>query len=125
MFDWLFESIATTLSFFYDLTQNYAISVALLTLVVMIVTTPFTLKSTRSMIQMQALQPEMRRLQLQYKDDRQKLNEELMAFYKENGINPLAGCLPMLLQMPIFFILFRVIRGLTFIPDGKTNYLPQ
>ena len=125
MFDWLFEAIAATLNFFYDLTHNYAIAVALLTLVVMILTTPFTLKSTRSMIQMQALQPEMRRLQIKYKDDRQKLNEELMAFYKENNINPLAGCLPLLLQMPIFFILFNVIRGLTYIPDGETTFQPK
>ena len=79
----------------------------------MIVTTPFTLKGTRSMIQMQRLQPEMRRLQLKYKDDRQKLNEELMAFYKENNLNPLGGCLPLLLQAPIFLILFHVVRGLT------------
>ena len=113
MFDGLFEVIAKTLSVFYDLVPNYAVAIAMLTLVVMIVTTPFTLKGTRSMIQMQRLQPEMRRLQLKYKDDRQKLNEELMAFYKENNLNPLGGCLPLLLQMPIFFILFRVVHGLT------------
>ncbi len=113
MFDGLFEVIAKTLSVFYDLIPNYAISIAMLTLVVMVVTTPFTLKGTRSMIQMQRLQPEMRRLQLKYKDDRQKLNEELMAFYKENQLNPLGGCLPLLLQAPIFMILFNVIRGLT------------
>jgi YidC/Oxa1 family membrane protein insertase len=113
MFDWLFEAIATTLSFFYNLTGNYAISIALLTIAVMIITTPFTLKGTRSMIQMQILQPEMRRLQQKHKDDRQKLNEELMAFYKANNLNPLGGCLPLLLQAPIFFILFNVIRGLT------------
>jgi YidC/Oxa1 family membrane protein insertase len=65
------------------------------------------------MIQMQRLQPEMRRLQLKYKDDRQKLNEELMAFYKEHQLNPLGGCLPLLLQAPVFMILFRVINGLT------------
>jgi YidC/Oxa1 family membrane protein insertase len=113
MFDGLFEVIAKTLSVFYDLVPNYAIAIAMLTLVVMVVTTPFTLKGTRSMIQMQRLQPEMRRLQLKYKDDRQKLNEELMAFYKENQLNPLGGCLPLLLQAPIFIILFNVIRGLT------------
>jgi YidC/Oxa1 family membrane protein insertase len=113
MFDGLFEVIAKTLSVFYDLIPNYAIAIAMLTLVVMVVTTPFTLKGTRSMIQMQRLQPEMRRLQLKYKDDRQKLNEELMAFYKENQLNPLGGCLPLLLQAPIFMLLFRVIRGLT------------
>ena len=113
MFDGLFEIIAKALAFFYDLIPNYAVAIALLTLVVMLITTPFTLKGTRSMIQMQRLQPEMRRLQTQHKDDRQKLNEELMAFYKENNLNPLGGCLPLLLQTPIFIILYRVIRGLT------------
>ena len=111
MFDGLFEVIAKTLSFFYDLVPNYAIAIAMLTLVVMVVTTPFTLKGTRSMIQMQRLQPEMQRLQIKYKDDRQKLNEELMAFYKENNLNPLGGCLPLLLQTPIFIILYNVDPG--------------
>jgi YidC/Oxa1 family membrane protein insertase len=113
MFDWLFEGIAATLAFFYDLVPNYAFAIAMLTIVIMVVTTPFTLKGTRSMIQMQILQPEMRRLQLKYKDDRQKLNEELMAFYKENNLNPLGGCLPLLLQAPIFLVLYRMIAGLT------------
>lgn len=119
MFEGLFEVVAKALSFFYDIVPNYAIAIAMLTLLVMVVTTPFTLKGTRSMIQMQRLQPEMRRLQLKYKDDRQKLNEELMAFYKENELNPLGGCLPLLLQAPVFMLLFQVIRGLTFVgPDG-------
>jgi YidC/Oxa1 family membrane protein insertase len=121
MFDGLFEVIAKTLSFFYDVIPNYAIAIALLTLVVMVITTPFTLKGTRSMIQMQRLQPEMKRLQLKHKDDRQKLNEELMAFYKENNLNPLGGCLPLLLQTPIFIILYNVIRGLTRMADGTFN----
>jgi YidC/Oxa1 family membrane protein insertase len=125
MFDWLFEAIASTLSFFYDLIPIYAVSIALLTIAVMIITTPFTLKGTRSMIQMQVLQPEMRRLQLKYKDDRQKLNEELMAFYKENNLNPLGGCLPLLLQAPIFIILFNVIRGLTHHPSGSPTFEPK
>ena len=77
------------------------------------------------MIQMQRLQPEMQRLQLKYKDDRQKLNEELMAFYKENNLNPLGGCLPLLLQTPIFIILYNVIRGLTRIPDGHETFDPK
>ena len=125
MFDGIFELFAKTLSFFYDLVPNYAIAIALLTLLVMVITTPFTLKGTRSMIQMQALQPEMRRLQLKYKDDRQKLNEELMAFYKENNLNPLGGCLPLLLQTPIFIILYNVIQGLTRIPAGETTFDPK
>src|SRR3546814_311644 len=77
------------------------------------------------MIQMQRLQPEMRRLQLKYKDDRQKLNEELMAFYKENQLNPLGGCLPMLLQAPIFMILYNVVRGLTRMPEGSETFVPK
>lgn len=124
MFDPLFEVIANTISFFYDLIPNYAVAIALLTLVVMIVTTPFTLKGTRSMIQMQRLQPEMRRLQVKYKDDRQKLNEELMAFYKENQLNPLGGCLPLLLQAPIFAILYNVVQGLTRMESDGT-FLPK
>jgi YidC/Oxa1 family membrane protein insertase len=116
----MFELVAKVLSAFYDLVPSYAIAIALLTLTVMIVTTPLTLKGTRSMIQMQRLQPEMRRIQLKYKDDRQKQNEELMAFYKENQLNPLGGCLPMILQMPVFLILFQVLKGLTHLdPDGR------
>ncbi|MET0903639.1 MAG: YidC/Oxa1 family membrane protein insertase [Acidimicrobiales bacterium] len=119
MFDGVFDVFAEVLNFFYTHVPNYAIAIALLTLLVMVITTPFTLKGTRSMIQMQRLQPEMRKLQVKYKDDRQQLNEELMAFYKENNLNPLGGCLPLLLQTPIFIILYNVIRGLTRIgPDG-------
>src|SRR5262245_48869711 len=113
MLNGLFELVANTLNFFYVHTHNYAIAIALLTCAVMIITTPLTLKGTRSMIEMQRLQPQIRRLQAQYKDDRQKLNEELMAFYKEHQINPVGGCLPLLIQAPVFSILFWVVRGLT------------
>jgi YidC/Oxa1 family membrane protein insertase len=113
MFNGLFEVVSGTLNFFYTLVPNYAVAIALLTVVVMVITTPLTLKGTRSMIEMQRLQPEIRRLQVQYKDDRQKLNEELMAFYKEHQINPVGGCLPLLIQAPVFSILFWVVRGLT------------
>jgi YidC/Oxa1 family membrane protein insertase len=114
MLDGLFELISSLLNFFYaNVPGGYAVAIALLTCVVMIVTTPLTLKGTRSMIEMQRLQPEIRRLQLQYKDDRQKLNEELMRFYREHEINPVGGCLPLLIQAPVFSILFYVVRGLT------------
>lgn len=111
--DTFFEAFAAVLSFFYSVTHNYALSITLLTLVVMIVVTPLTLKGTRSMMIMQQMQPEMKKIQQRYKDDRQKLNEELLKFYKENNINPLGGCLPLLVQMPIFLILYQVLRGLT------------
>ena len=95
------------------LDRTTACAIILLTLLVMVVLTPLTLKGTRSMMMMQQLQPEMKKLQARYKDDRQKLNEEMLKFYKENNINPLGGCLPLLIQMPVFLILYQVLRGLT------------
>ena len=109
----MFDAIATVLAWFYSLIPNYAVAIALLTLTVMVLLTPLTLKGTKSMLQMQRLQPEMKKIQQQYKGDRQKLNEELMKFYQENKINPLGGCLPLLIQMPVFIVLYRVLRGLT------------
>lgn len=114
MFDSFFNAFASVLNFFFVITgESYGGAIILLTLSVMIILTPLTLKGTRSMMRMQRLQPEMKRLQKEYKDDRQKLNEELMKFYKENNINPLGGCLPLLAQMPVFIILFRTLRGLS------------
>lgn len=114
MFDPFFDAFASVLNFFFVITgQSYGGAIILLTLSVMIILTPLTLKGTRSMMRMQRLQPEMKRLQKEYKDDRQKLNEELMKFYKENNINPLGGCLPLLAQMPVFLVLFQTLRGLS------------
>src|SRR5688500_18891795 len=119
-----FEPFARLLAFFYSLWPSYGGAIALFTLVIMVVLTPLTLTGTRSMMTMQALQPEMKKIQAQYKDDRQKLNEELLKFYKENKINPLGGCLPLLVQAPIFLILYSVLVGLTHKgPDGR--FLPK
>lgn len=107
------ELFARLMAAFYDLIPSYGFAIIALTLVVMIVLTPLTLKGTRSMMMMQQLQPEMKKLQSKYKDDRQQLNEELMKFYKENNINPLGGCLPLLVQMPVFIVLYNVLKGLT------------
>jgi YidC/Oxa1 family membrane protein insertase len=112
-FNPFFKAFASILAFFYDITGNYALAIILLTLLVMIIVTPLTLKGTRSMMMMQQLQPEMKKIQTRYKDDRPKLNEELLKFYKENNINPLGGCLPLLVQMPVFLVLYQVLRGLT------------
>src|SRR5437016_6706162 len=118
MFEALAKPLSSLLAFFYGLIPNYGIAIILLTIVVMIILTPFTVKSTRSMLAMQRLQPEIKRLQQQHKNDRQALNEAMMAFYKEHNVNPLGGCLPMILQMPVFFVLYEVIRGLTRIQHG-------
>ena len=109
----MFEVIANLLAWFYELTHSYAGAIALLTVAIMVVLTPLTLKGTKSMLAMQALQPEMKRLQAEHKGDRQKLNEEMMKLYQEHKINPIGGCLPLLLQAPVFIILFRVLHKLT------------
>lgn len=111
--DFLFDAMGTLLAIFYRIIPNYSATIILLTLAVMVVLTPLTLKGTRSMMMMQQLQPEMRKIQNQYKDNRQKLNEELLKFYKENNINPMGGCLPLIAQMPVFLVLYTVLRGLT------------
>jgi len=113
MFDGFFEAVASLMSWFYGLVPSYGLSIIFLTITVMVIITPLTLKSTKSMLQMQRLQPELKRLQAKYKGDREKLNAEMMAFYKEHQINPVGGCVPMLAQGPVFLVLYRVLRGIT------------
>jgi YidC/Oxa1 family membrane protein insertase len=107
--------IAEIMAFFYAIIPSYPVAVALLTIVVMAALTPLTVKSTKNMAAMQALGPEMKKLQQKYKgpENRVQLNEEMMKLYKEHSVNPASGCLPMLLQMPFFFMLYSVIRGIT------------
>jgi YidC/Oxa1 family membrane protein insertase len=114
----VFQFLARTLSFFYDIWPSYAGAIILFTLAVMLVLSPLAIKSTRSMIRMQRLQPEMKKLQAKYKDDREALNREMMAFYKANNVNPFSSCLPLLLQMPVFIVLYQVLSGLTKTVDG-------
>ena len=109
----MFGILARLLELLYSVWPSYAGSIVLFTVAIMLVLAPLTFKSTRSMLAMQALQPEMKKLQNRYKDDRQKLNEEMMKFYQENKISPLGGCLPMLVQLPVFFILYEVLLNLT------------
>src|ERR1700680_4430798 len=109
----LYEALAWIIAVFYAVIPNFAIAIALLTVVVMIVTAPLTVKSTRSTIAMQRVAPEMKKLQQKYKGDRVTLNEEMMKLYKEHGVNPAGGCLPLIVQAPVFIVLYGVIRGLT------------
>jgi YidC/Oxa1 family membrane protein insertase len=119
----LFEAIGWLLAQYYSLVPNLGIAIILLTFTIMLILYPLTAKQAKSMIAMQRVQPEVKRLQAKYKGDRQKLNEEMMAFYKENKINPLAGCLPLLVQLPIFFSLFRVLRDPEkYVPTSSSLY---
>ena len=108
-----FEQPARLLAWFYSLTHNYIISISIMAFLVMLVTAPLVLKSTKGMLEMQKLQPQMKKLQAEHRGDRQKLNEEMMKLYQEHKVNPLASCLPLLLQMPVFLIMFRVLHGLS------------
>lgn len=117
IFQPIFHLFGWLLAFFYGLVPNYAFAIIMLTIVIMGVLTPFTVKSTKSMVAMAKVQPEIKKLQQKYKgpENRQILNEELMKLYKEEGVNPVGGCLPMLLQAPFLFILYSVIKGLSFV----------
>ncbi|UTW55368.1 membrane protein insertase YidC [Kordiimonas sp. SCSIO 12610] len=95
--------------FLFGLTGNFGVAILLFTVVVKLVLFPLANKSYVSMSHMKDAQPKMKALQERYKDDRQKLQQEMMAFYKKEKINPLAGCLPILIQMPIFFALYKVL----------------
>lgn len=110
MLDPLYAAIGFLLSVFYSFIPNLGVAIILLTLTIMLILFPLTAKQTRSMIAMQRVQPEIKKIQQQYKDDRQKQNEELLKFYQENKINPLAGCLPILVQMPVLFALYGTLR---------------
>ncbi|MCL6583975.1 MAG: membrane protein insertase YidC [bacterium] len=109
------------LNWFYRLIPNYGVAIILLTLLIKIIFWPLTNKSFRSMKEMQELQPKLTELKEKYKNDPKKLNEELMNMYKAKGINPMGGCLPLLLQIPVFFALYEgllvsiELRGAPFI----------
>jgi YidC/Oxa1 family membrane protein insertase len=105
------QFLGTVVSFFYGLIPNLGVAIILLTVAVGAVLFPLTLKQTRSMKAMQDLQPEIKRLQKELGQDKQALQQATMNLYKERKVNPAAGCLPLLLQMPIWLALYQVLRS--------------
>ncbi len=99
------------LNFFYSFTKNYGIAIILLTIVIKLAFWPITQKGMKSMKNMQKLQPKIAKLREKFKDDPAKMNQEMMGLYKTYKINPLGGCLPMLIQIPFFFALYRVLMA--------------
>jgi len=97
------------LHFFHGFTASYGVDIILLTVLIKILMAPLTHKSFVSMKQMQKLQPQMERLKEKYGSDKEKLNKEIMELYRRNGVNPLGGCLPMLLQFPVFIGLYNAL----------------
>ncbi len=124
-FDPISKLFMTILKFFYKVTHNYGIAIILLTLVIHLITFPLTKKSLDSTRKMKKIQPHMKEIQAKYKDDPKRLNVEMMNMYKTKGVNPFGGCLPMLLQLPVFFALFTMLRmaielryeGFLWVPD--------
>jgi len=99
------------LKMLYSVVGNYGVAIIILTIMVRVITAPLTVKQMRSMERMRALSPKLKEIQAEFADDRQKQSEKTMALYKTEGVNPLGGCLPMLLQFPVFIGLFYALRS--------------
>ncbi|MFW2331505.1 MAG: membrane protein insertase YidC [Nitrospinota bacterium] len=108
-FDFIARPIYWLLNWFNNIFDNWGWSIIALTVLTKILFFPLTQKSFRSMKALQKLQPHLKRIQTMYKGDKERLNEALMGLYKEHKVNPLSGCMPMLLQIPIFFALYKVL----------------
>ena len=126
LFDSAILVLQDILNVFYQLTAtlgfpSYGLAIILMTLVIKMIMYPLTVKQVKSMKGMQILQPKMKELQTKYKDKPEKLQQEMIKLYKETGVNPMAGCLPLVLQMPIFIIIFYGLRDFTF--NGATSFL--
>ena len=112
------DLIEWCLTYLADYTGSAGIAIVLFTIIVKTILLPLTVKSVRSTMAMQELQPKIKSLQKRYGKDRQKISEETLKLYAEHGVNPASGCLPMLAQMPVFFALFFAIRELSTEGDG-------
>src|ERR1700759_3668895 len=104
----VFESV---LKFFHNsIGIPWGWAIVLLTICVRAILVPLTVRQIRSMARMQAFAPQMKEIQAKYKEDKQRQQEEMMKFYRENNINPLASCLPLVLQLPVFISLYFMLR---------------
>ncbi|MFH1191718.1 MAG: membrane protein insertase YidC [Candidatus Omnitrophota bacterium] len=108
-FDFIAQLLLQLLGFFYSLVHNWGLAIIILSFAVYFMLFPLSIKQMRSMKEMQLLQPKIEALRKELKDNPQKLNKEIMELYKEHKVNPLGGCLPLLLQMPIFFALYQAL----------------
>lgn len=118
----LIDFFLIILNFFNRYVHSYGWSIILLTIVVRVLILPLTIKQMQSMKEMQKLQPKIKELQSKYKNDREKLSREMMKLYQDHKVNPLSGCLPLILQLPVFFALFTLLR--TYKPlEGASFYV--
>jgi YidC/Oxa1 family membrane protein insertase len=120
-FQTLLNGIGAILAWLYDLIPNYGVAIILLTLGIRVLLLPLAIKQIRSMQAMQAIAPKQKELQRKYKGNRQKIQEETMRLYKEEGVNPLSGCLPILAQFPVLIALFAVLSVPKGLPHVQGN----
>lgn len=120
MWTWFKDFLFSILVALESVVGDWGLAIIVLTVILRIILLPLTLKQMKSTAAMQLLTPKLQEIQQKYADDPQRLNEEMMKFYAENKFNPAAGCLPMLVQMPIFIALFNVLR--TQVPEGASFY---
>lgn len=124
--DFLSSIVQQVITFLYNMTSavglpNYGLAIILMTIIVKALLYPLTKKQIESTKAMMAMQPKMKAIQEKYKNDKQRLNMELANLYKEEKVNPLAGCLPLLVQMPIMIGIFYGIRDFSYV--GPSNFL--
>jgi YidC/Oxa1 family membrane protein insertase len=121
----LVDACEAVLRFWHDLIGNFTgswgFAIILLTFTVRIVILPLTFKGVKSMQRLQQLQPEIKEIQARYKGDRQRMNQEIMAFYQREKVNPLGSCLPLALQIPFFIALFQLLRSDSFTRELADN----
>lgn len=111
-FEWILNGI-------YSVVNNYGVAVILFTLLVRLIILPLDIKSRKSMRAMTKVQPKMHELQKKYANDKDKLNQKMSELYKKEHVNPLMGCLPMLIQLPVLFIMFAAMRNIASVETGK------
>ncbi|MGZ6543718.1 MAG: YidC/Oxa1 family membrane protein insertase [Actinomycetota bacterium] len=121
VFQGLLNAIGWVLAQIYDLVGNYGLSIIVLTIVIKVVLLPLGVKQIKSMQAMQSIQPKVKELQKKFKGNKAKIQEETMKLYKEAGVNPLGGCLPLLLQFPILIAMYAVIRAPQLQPADATG----
>lgn len=125
LFNGLQELLGTSLAFFYDLIPSFGLAIILLTLAINFVLFPLTLKQTRSTRAFQTIQPEIKRIQKEYKEEPEIMQKELMRVQREAGATP-GGCLlPLIVQMPIWFALFRLLQNVSDIANGIDGIVPK
>lgn len=110
MWDWIISFLYDCIAVLQGIIGDWGVAIILFTVIIRLLLLPLTFKQQKSMADMQVLTPMLQEMQTKYADDPQRLNEEMMKFYSEHKFNPLAGCLPMVIQMPVFIALFTVLR---------------